>query len=295
MSNNNQTNNLLLGIGLIVVSGTMLASHDAMTKLLALSYSVMLIIWVRYSIQSLLLLGIFLPKMGTSLFHTYRPALQLMRGASLLGVSLLLITGLRFIPLAETTAVMFLAPVFVTLLSALLLRERVSKIQWLAVGIGLLGVVLIVRPGGELFSWPILLPLGAAICFAVYQFLTRMLAGKDHPVTSNLYSALVGSVLLAPAGFLQLGEIQQMPVSTLSMLFGLGVLATTAHMLLTMAFRYASAVVLAPFTYAQIVSAGAIGWLVFDQLPDQLALVGVAIIIAGGAWSGWMQMRKSNK
>lgn len=292
MSKPQQTNSLLLGIGLILLSGSMLASHDAMTKYLAATYPVTLIIWVRYSIQSVLLVLLFSPKMGTRLFHMYRPVLQLLRGMSLLGVSLLLITGLRFIPLAEATAVIFLAPVFVTLLSALLLREPVSKAQWLAIGFGLTGVVLIVRPGGALFDWPVLLPLAAAACFALYQLLTRMLAGKDHPVTSNFYSGLTGTLLLAPIGVMQLDQLQQMPVPALSMLLGLGALAMVAHMLLTLAFRYASAAVLAPFTYAQIISACVVGWLVFGQLPDHWALLGVIVIISSGMWSGWQQMRK---
>lgn len=292
MTDTGKTDNLLLGIVLIVVAGAMLASHDAMTKSLALGYPVTLIIWVRYSVQSVLLPLVFMPKMGTRLLHTYRPVLQLLRGISLLGVSLLLITGLRFIPLAEATAVIFLAPIFVTLLSALLLREKVSKSQWLAVGLGLFGVALIVRPGGELFSWPILLPLAAAVCFAVYQLLTRMLAGKDHPATSNFYSGLIGALLLAPVAFFQLDQLQQMPMPTLGMLLALGAIAMTAHMLLTVAFRYASAAVLAPFTYAQIISAGVVGWLAFGQLPDLWALLGVLVIIAGGAWSGWQQMRR---
>lgn len=292
MSKPQQTNSLLLGIGLILLSGSMLASHDAMTKYLAATYPVTLIIWVRYSIQSVLLVLLFSPKMGTRLFHMYRPVLQLLRGMSLLGVSLLLITGLRFIPLAEATAVIFLAPVFVTLLSALLLREPVSKAQWLAIGFGLTGVVLIVRPGGALFDWPVLLPLAAAVCFALYQLLTRMLAGKDHPVTSNFYSGLTGTLLLAPIGVMQLDQLQQMPVPALSMLLGLGALAMVAHMLLTLAFRYASAAVLAPFTYAQIISACVVGWLVFGQLPDHWALLGVIVIISSGMWSGWQQMRK---
>ncbi len=292
MSKPQQTNSLLLGIGLILLSGSMLASHDAMTKYLAATYPVTLIIWVRYSIQSVLLVLLFSPKMGTRLFYMYRPVLQLLRGMSLLGVSLLLITGLRFIPLAEATAVIFLAPVFVTLLSALLLREPVSKAQWLAIGFGLTGVVLIVRPGGALFDWPVLLPLAAAVCFALYQLLTRMLAGKDHPVTSNFYSGLTGTLLLAPIGVMQLDQLQQMPVPALSMLLGLGALAMVAHMLLTLAFRYASAAVLAPFTYAQIISACVVGWLVFGQLPDHWALLGVIVIISSGMWSGWQQMRK---
>lgn len=284
---------LLLGIGLIVSAGALLASHDAMTKFLAQSHSVTLIIWIRYSVQSVLLPLLFMPKMGTRMLHTYRPGLQLLRGISLLGVSMLLITGLRFIPLAEATAVIFLAPVFVTLLSALLLRETVTRSQWLAVGLGLLGVGLIVRPGGALFSWPILLPLAAAVCFAIYQLLTRMLAGKDHPVTSNFYSGLIGSLLLAPVALLQLDELQHMSTPALGMLLALGAIAMTAHMLLTLAFRYASAVVLAPFTYVQIISAAVVGWLAFDQLPDGWALLGVLVIMTGGAWSGWQQMKRS--
>lgn len=291
MSSPRQTNSLLLGIGLILLSGGMLASHDAMTKFLAASFPVTLIIWVRYSIQSVLLLLLFGPKMGVRLFHTYRPVLQLLRGISLLGVSLLLITGLRFIPLAEATAVIFLAPVFVTLLSALLLREPISKSQWLAIGFGLFGVMLIVRPGGALFDWPALLPLAAALCFALYQLLTRMLAGKDHPVTSNFYSGLTGTLLLIPVGIMQLDQLQQMPAPALGMLLGLGALAMTAHMLLTLAFRYASAAVLAPFTYAQIISACIVGWLAFGQLPDHWALLGVIVILSSGMWSGWQQMR----
>lgn len=291
MSAIKNSNALLLGISLILLSGAMLASHDAMTKYLATAYAVTLIIWVRYAIQSVLLLLLFTPKMGSSLFRSYRPALQFLRGISLLGVSLLLITGLRYIPLAEATAVIFLAPVFVTLLSALFLRESVSKSQWLTIALGLIGVVLIVRPGGALFSWPILLPLAAAVCFALYQLLTRILASKDHPVTSNFYSGLVGTLLLTPVAMFQLEQLQQMPVADLGMLFGLGALAMTAHMLLTQAFRYASAAVLAPFTYAQIISACVVGWLAFEQLPDYWALCGVAIIIAGGVWSGWRQMR----
>ena len=286
--------NLLAGIALILVAGMLLASHDAITKYLVVSQSVFLIIWARYFVQTVLLVVVFGPKMGASLFKTHRPVLQLVRGFSLLGVSLLLITGLRFIPLAEATAVMFLAPTFIIVLSALLLREHVNKLQWLAVGMGLLGVLLIVRPGGELFTWPILLPLAAAVCFAFYQLVTRFLAGKDHAVTSNFYSGLIGTVFLAPIAFFHLDELQQMPLPSLGLLLALGMMAMTAHMLLTQAFRYASAAVLAPFTYAQIISAGVVGWVVFGQVPDVLALLGVSIIIISGLWVGWLQMRRKS-
>lgn len=283
---------ILAGIALILASGLLLASHDAMTKHLALSLSVPLILWVRYCVQSVLLPLMFVPSLGRGLFHTYRPGLQLLRGVSLLAVGVLIISGLRYIPLAETTAVIFLAPLFVTLLSALLLREQVRLVQWLAIGLGLLGVLLVVRPGGELFVWPILYPLAAALCFAFYQLLTRLLAGKDHPATSNFYSGLVGAVLLTPFALLQLDTVGQLAALDTGMLLGLGVLAMGGHMLLTQAFRYATAAVLAPFTYGQIISACVVGWIAFGQLPDVLALAGVAVIIASGVWMGWLQMRR---
>lgn len=288
-----KSENMLAGIALILASGLLLASHDAMTKQLAMGLSVPLILWVRYLVQSLLLPLMFMPKLGTSLFHSYRPALQLLRGVSLLAVGVLIISGLRYIPLAETTAVIFLAPLFVTLLSAVLLRERIAPVQWLIIGCGLLGILLVVRPGGELFVWPILYPLVAALCFAFYQLITRLLAGKEHPATSNFYSGLVGAVLLTPVVFMQLDTavLGRLSILDISMLLGLGVLAMGGHMLLTQAFRYATAAVLAPFTYGQIISACLVGWLVFDQLPDMLALLGVAVIIASGVWMGWLQMR----
>lgn len=287
-----KSENVLAGILLILASGLLLASHDAMTKHLALILPVSLILWVRYCVQSVLLPLMFWPTLGRKLLQTRRMRLQLIRGISLLAVGILIISGLRYIPLAETTAVIFLAPLFVTLLSALLLRERISRVQWLAIGIGLLGVLLVVRPGGELFSWPVLYPLTAALCFAFYQVITRLLAGKDHPATSNFYSGLVGALILTPVALTQLGDVARLPTLEAAMLFILGVLAMAGHMLLTQAFRHASAAVLAPFTYAQIVSAGLVGWLVFGQLPDTVGLAGVAVIIGSGVWMGWLQMRK---
>lgn len=288
-----KSENILAGIVLILASGLLLASHDAMTKHLALSLSVPLILWVRYCVQSLLLPLMFMPKLGTSLFHSYRPVLQLLRGVSLLAVGALIISGLRHIPLAETTAVIFLAPLFVTLLSAVLLREQVRLVQWLAIGLGLLGVLLVVRPGGELFVWPILYPLAAALCFAFYQLITRLLAGKDHPATSNFYSGLVGALLLTPVVLMQLDVslMARLSLLDIGMLLGLGVLAMGGHMLLTQAFRYATAAVLAPFTYGQIISACLVGWVAFGQLPDMLSLLGVVVIICSGIWMGWLQMR----
>lgn len=174
----------LYGVLLILLSGLLLASHDGLAKHLLEIYPVFLVIWARYVAQTVLMTALFVPRMGQRVFRTLRPWPQLLRGLSLVSVSLLFINGLHFIPLAEATAVIFLTPVLVTVASALL-GERINPSQWIAVGFGLLGVLIIVRPGSALFTPAALLPLGAALSFTVYQLITRRLAGTDHPVTSN--------------------------------------------------------------------------------------------------------------
>ncbi|TLX60711.1 EamA/RhaT family transporter [Stutzerimonas nosocomialis] len=280
-------NQPLLGVLLILSAGFLLAGHDGLSKHLSSLYPLFMVIWARYLSQSLLMVALFAPGMGRSIYRTQRPLLQLLRGLSLVGVSLLFIAGLHYIPLGEATAVIFVTPVLVTLASALL-GERISAGQWLAVSVGLVGVLIIVRPGGALFSPAALLPLAAALCFTAYQLITRRLAGTDHPVTSNFLTSLVGAVLMS------VPVVWQWTVPSLVdglLMAALGAIAMTAHLLLTHAFRFASAATLAPFTYGQIVFAGVVGLLAFGHRPDAGALVGMAVIIASGLCMVCVQRR----
>jgi drug/metabolite transporter (DMT)-like permease len=277
-----------LGIALILASGLLLSSQDALAKTLTAAYPLLLVVCLRYLAQNLLMLGLFGPRMGLGLVRTRRPVLQLMRGLSLVGVTLLFYAGLRYIPLGEATAVIFLAPLVVVVLSVLWLKEVVSRGVWLAVGGGLLGVLLIVRPGGALFTPASLLPLGAAFCFGLYQLLTRRLSATDAPATSNFLSALVGTLV---TGVFLPWTWQTPALMDVLLMAALGGLAMTGHMLLTHAFRFASAASLAPFTYGQILIATLIGVLVFDHLPDAWAVLGMAVIILSGAALAWSQRR----
>lgn len=279
-----------LGIALILAAGLLLSSQDALAKTLTASYPLLLVVCLRYLAQNLLMLVVFAPRMGLDLVRTRRPLLQLARGLSLVGVTLLFYAGLRHIPLGEATAVIFLAPLVVVVLSVLWLKETVSRGVWLAVGGGLLGVLLIVRPGGALFAPASLLPLGAAFCFGLYQLLTRRLSATDAPATSNFLTALVGTL---GAGLL-LPWTWQMPAPMdVLLMAALGGLAMTGHMLLTHAYRFASAASLAPFTYGQILIATLIGALVFDHLPDAWAVLGMAVIILSGAALAWSQRQRA--
>lgn len=272
---------------LILGAVLLLASHDGMTKYLGQIYPLIMIIWVRYFVQTLVMFVMFFPKMRWAIVRTRRPWLQLLRGMCLLGISVLFIGGLRYIPLAKATAVMFLAPLIVTLLSALFLNERISRGQWVAVVTGFLGVLFIVRPGGDLFTPTILLPVAASLCFAIYQLITRRLASTDHAVTSNFLSGLFGAVVLST---LLPGQYTlEVPALDMLLLLLLGVFAMSAHMLLTLALKYSTAATLAPFTYAQIIFAGVVSYLVFAHLPDTLSIIGVLTISCSGLAVAYLQ------
>ena len=277
-----------LGILLILAAGLLLASQDALSKSLTVVYPLLLVVWLRYLSQSVLMLALFAPRMGLNLLRTQRPWLQLARGMSLVAITLLFYSALRFIPLGEATAVIFLAPLVVIVLSATWLKEHISRGLWLSVGVGLLGVLLIVRPGGALFTPAILLPLGAAFCFGLYQLLTRRLSSTDHPATSNFLSALVGTLSVS----VLLPWFWQTPTLVDGLLMAtLGATAMTGHMLLTHAYRFGSAASLAPFTYVQIVTATVLGMLFFDHTPDLWAILGMAVIILSGVALAWSQHR----
>ncbi|UNG18100.1 DMT family transporter [Stutzerimonas zhaodongensis] len=284
----NNSHRPLLGVSLILVSCLTLASHDGLSKYLTQLYPVFLVIWARYMAQTVLMLTLFTPRMGRRVFHTLRPKLQICRGLSLVSVSMLFISGLSYIPLAEATAVIFLTPLLVTIASALL-GEQVSRAQWLAVGCGLIGVMIIVRPGGALFTPAILLPFGAALSFTVYQLITRRLSATDHPVTSNFITSVVGSLVMSVLVFF---NWQTPTLHDALMMAALGAMAMSGHLLLTNAFRFASAAALAPFTYSQIIFAGVVGLFAFGHTPDLGAIVGMAIIIASGLVMAYVQGRQ---
>jgi drug/metabolite transporter (DMT)-like permease len=278
------------GIALICLAVLLFASHDTLSKYLSAFYPIVMVVWARYVVHTLLMLVVFVPRSGFSaVVRTKRPGLQLLRALCLIGTSLLFTTGLRYIPLAEATAVNFLAPLLVTALSVPFLGEWVSRAQWLAVLAGFVGVLIVVRPGGALFTPAILLPLGSALCFGFYQLLTRKLSGVDSPTTSNFLTGILNSLIMS--ALLPFFWSTPTLVHGLFMI-GLGTCGMLGHMLLTQAFRHAAPAMLAPFSYGQILFAGLFGYLIFDHTPDQYALVGIAVICLSGLAVAWAQRKR---
>jgi len=284
--------NPLKGILLVCLAVMTFASLDGVTKYLVSSHGVLMLLLVRYWSQSIVLAAWVIPRYGLGVLRVNCLGLQLLRGLSLLSVSLFFISALRVLPLAEATAVNFLAPLLVVLLAMPVLGERVSFSQCLPVLIGFVGVLIIVRPGGGLLTPAMLLPLASATCFALYQLLTRRIGTRDGAATTNLVTGLIGALgtsLIVPWFW----EGQAFPpLPDLLALASLGLIAVIGHMLLTFAFQFSSPVLLAPFTYLQIFFAGLFGFFVFHHVPDFGALLGMAIIAASGIFSAWLQAKQ---
>ena len=270
----------LRGIGLMLAAVSMFSCLDAMSKYLAALYAVPTIVWARYVSQMLLMLAFLGPRLGRGLLRTANLRLQLLRGAVLTASSLLFLTALSRMPLAEAASIAFMAPLFIAVLSGPVLHERVEGRTWVALAFGFGGVLLIVRPGGGLFSLVSLLPLASAVMMAVYQLMTRRLAGRDASLTTLFYPALVGSIAVP----LVFPVSMTLPANAphLVLFCALGVLGGIGHFFLIRAHLHAPPSVLGPFMYGQLVTAVVLGWLVFGQLPDGAALLGMLLITASG-------------
>jgi drug/metabolite transporter (DMT)-like permease len=272
----------LRGILLIIAAVSMFAVMDTTAKYLSRTYPVPAIVWARYFAQALFMLIVLGPRLKLDLLRTRRPGLQIARGLTLALATLLFFSALSLMPIAEASAITFVSPLLLTALSVLLLRERVAPVAWVAVAAGFVGVLVIIRPGGAVFSFASALPLATACCFAGYQIMTRQLAGVDSSFTTLFYSAIVGTAVMS----LVVPFFWHPPENVgHGLLLGmLGVLGAVGHFVLIRAFHHTPASVLAPFVYTQLVAVLALGYVVFGEFPDAWSLVGMAIIVASGVF-----------
>jgi drug/metabolite transporter (DMT)-like permease len=279
----------LRGILLIVAAVSTFALMDTTAKYLSRTYPVPGIVWARYAAQTLFLVVVLAPQLRLGLLRTRRPGLQLLRGGILAASTVFFFSALALMPIAEAVAITFLSPLLLTAASAWLLKERVRRSAWAALLAGFIGVLIIIRPGGGVFTPAAILPILTAVSFAAYQLLTRKLAGVDSTMTTLFYSAIVGTVLLAP-GLPLYGRFPESGFD--AVLFAvLGVLASVGHFVLIRAFEHAPPSVLAPFVYSQLVAVLVLGYLVFGDFPDGWSLLGMAIIVLAGAWIAARQAR----
>lgn len=265
---------------LFLFAGLCFSVLDATAKYLVRDYTLFFVVWVRYIGQMLVTTPLAWHRVGPGFWRTRHLGIQLTRSLCLVVATASFFAGLRFLPLAEGSAIAFLAPVFAILLSMPVLGERPTRARWLSALGGFAGILILVRPGSAVFHPATGLLLLAALANALYQLLTRKVPG-DPPHTTLFYSALLGAVALTAA--LPFAELPQaMTLRTALLFLALGLLGGLGHWLLIGAFLRAPASLIAPFTYLQMLWATLLGYLVFGQLPDGLSALGMAVIVASG-------------
>jgi drug/metabolite transporter (DMT)-like permease len=274
------------GIALLLLATVFFVLLDATAKHLASRWPVPLLVWIRYTTHCALMVVLLGPRLGRRLLATGQPGRQVVRALLLLATTLCIMTALGHMPLAETTAVAFAAPVMVVILARPLLGERISPLRWVAVVIGFGGVLLIARPGSELSVAGLAWAATGAVFLALYQILTRQLSAGENPLTMLFYTALVGSLAMTP--WLPWVWAGPRPDGTeWALVLSMGVFGGTGHFLLIRAFREAPASLLSPITYAQIPMAVLFGWVVFRHAPSTGAFLGMAVIAIAGVLLAW--------
>ncbi len=271
----------LRGIVLIVAAMALFSLSDAIAKHLAALLPAIEIAWLRWVGFVVIMAPIVLHSGGKTL-RSRAPVLQVARTLGLLGSALFFIAGLAYLPLASAAAIAFVAPLLVTALSIPLLGETVGIRRWAAVAVGMVGVLIVIRPGSGTFGAAALLPLLSAISWAFGMIFTRKLGGIDRASTTMTYSALAGLLLLSAAVPLDWAT----PSSTqLGLAACMALASTAAQFLVVTAYRFGRASVLAPVSYSQLLWSGILGVVAFGTIPDAWTLVGAAIIMASGVYT----------
>ena len=290
MSRDRESERTLAGIGLVVLAVACFAVLDTTAKLSTTAVPILMGVWFRYAFQAVATTLVLLPRYGVAVLRTEHPRYQLLRGSLLLVSSTLAFLSLRYMPLAEFTSIVLIAPLVVTLFAATVLKEEVSPLRWALVAGGFAGTLVILRPGGTVFSWAILLPLGLVVSNAWFQVLTSRLARTEKPLTMHFYSGWVGTLIASvalPFAWAPLPGWHWWAILCL-----MGFMGTVGHLFLILAYQRAPASTLTPYLYGQIGFAMLTGWVMFSQVPDLASLVGMALIAVSGAAGAWLTVRE---
>lgn len=275
------TDRPLVGIGYALGAGITFSLADAAAKELALALPPQEVSWMRWVGYLAAVLPVMIATRG-GVLRSGSPRLQALRAVCLLGSSLLFTTGLIYLPLASATTINFVSPLLVTALSIPLLGERVGARRWAAVVVGLVGVLIVIRPGSGTFGWPTAFPILSAACWAVGVILTRRLGGIDGPWTAMTFTAVIGFCALSavvPADFV-VPDTRQVVIGIV-----MAALATAGQFFTVLAYVRAPASIIAPFVYVMLIWSSALGYLFFGSVPDGWTWVGAAIIAASGIYT----------
>ena len=273
---------------MMIAAMLMLPGIDAIAKWLSGSVSSGQVTWSRFFFQIILMSPLLLKTRGP--WFTPALALHAARGSLIAFATLFFFSGLAYLPLADAIAIFFIEPLLVTLLSALFFKEVIHWRRISAISIGFVGALIIIRPTFGEVGFAALYPVGAAFCFSFYIVLTRKLVRHEDPIRLQFFAGIFGCLVMSIA--LAYGTAQGVAILTAAwpttdhwlLLGALGLIATVCHLLVVYAYRLASIGILAPFQYVEIIGATILGLVIFDEFPDTVTWVGVAIIVSSGMY-----------
>lgn len=274
----------------LIASNGLTASIDAVAKHLTAALHSIQIVWAYFLVINLLLIGYSffrrIPLRQT--LSTRRKPLQFARSAMLMLTITTLFVGLSYIPLADAIAISFMAPLFITALSGPVLGERVGVHRWAAVVVGLLGMLILIRPGSDVVHWGAFMPLLSAVFYALFQIMTRLLASTEETFTTLFYTSGGGLLWASMVVFF---FWKPLSAEQICIFIGIGILGAAAHLCVIKAFQETQASVLAPFNYFKLVWAVALGYLFFNDLPGPHVILGSAVIVTSGLYTFYTERR----
>jgi drug/metabolite transporter (DMT)-like permease len=264
-----------------------LSFSDATSKWVMLSISPVMVLWFRYAVQAVGTTLVLAPLRGRAMWRTHSLRWQLLRGVLMVSCSLLAFYCLQRMPVAEFTATVMLTPLVLTALARFVMKEHVSPLRWLMVAGGLVGALLVVRPGGQVDPSVAWMALAVVLTFAVFQAVTSHMTRTEDPAVMQLYTGWVGWAVSTMLVFNAWVTPQSGQECLLLLLVGSA--ATLGQYLLIVAFSKAPASVVSPLLYTGVGFSTLMGWWLFDHMPDTLAFTGMALVVLCGLVSGRIQ------
>ncbi len=283
-----QSNNIPLGIGLMVMATFIFAVQDGISRHLAAEYNVLMIVMIRYWFFAAFVIAIARRKAGgvRAAARTAQPGLQTLRGLVLALEVCVMVVAFTLLGLVESHAVFTSAPLIVAALSGPILGERVGWRRWVAIGVGFVGVMIILRPGAAVFDIRAVIPLIAAALFALYALLTRYAGRQARAATSFFWTGVAGAVAMTAMG---IWFWEPMSGADWGWMICLCLMSVTGHWMLIRCYEAAEASAVQPFAYLQLVFASIIGITLLGETVSINVAIGATVIVAAGLFTFWRE------
>lgn len=238
---------------------------------------VLQIVWARLFFGSILTLPLALRIAGPAGLVPNMPVMHFFRAIALMSATGMFFWGLKYLPIADCLSIFFVQPLIVTMLSPMVLGEKVGIRRWMAVLVGFIGTLIIIRPGLQEINPGVFLALGAGLSLAIYMLLTRKISGSADAMVTTFHTSAIGGVIASAMVFF---DWQSPTPGQWGLFVLLAFIANAGHYLIVRAYDYSEASLLAPLAYTEIIMAVILGWWFFGDFPDLWTFVGVGILIA---------------